>query len=346
MAKQYTGRERVAAAFAREYTDRVPINVGLGPNFAGLAGYTLEEYLTDPEKALKTLAVAYEMIPSDMMAVPGDPTLPAVAAATYKQKYGAEAVPQRPLANKEAVKELELRDPRQSQRYRVYLEMCRRVQAMFPEAAPIALVPGPWSTVVEMRGAQELLYDTADDPEFVHQVMRFATDLNKARALAVAETGVMIRFGDPSAGCSLISPRVYRTFVKPYHQELVDDLRKKGVETTFHICGYIDPIMQDIVDTGVACLELDGPSSLKKMVEISQKKVVLRGNLSMEVFAEGTKEQIEQAVKTCLDIAAEGSAYVISPGCTIPLNAPLENIQYFWEACLKYGRYPLSRARG
>jgi len=72
---------------------------------------------------------------------------------------------------------------------------------------------------------------------------------------------------------------------------------------------------------------------------VSQKRVVAMGNVETSLFAVGTKEQIEEAVKSCIDIAAEGSGYILAPGCMIPLNAPLENIRYFWEAALKYGTY-------
>ena len=106
-----------------------------------------------------------------------------------------------------------------------------------------------------------------------------------------------------------------------------------------HICGYVDPIMKDIIDLGVDWVQLDGPSSLKKMVEESQEKVIIRGNVEGETFIEGTKEQIEQAVKDCIETASESNAYVLSTGCQIPLNAPLENVRHFLEAAQRYGTY-------
>ena len=75
------------------------------------------------------------------------------------------------------------------------------------------------------------------------------------------------------------------------------------------------------------------------MVEVSQKRVAIRGNLASGLFGEGTKEQIKEAVKNCIDTAARGGAYILSPGCSIPDDTPLENIRYFWEAAQEYGRY-------
>ena len=106
-----------------------------------------------------------------------------------------------------------------------------------------------------------------------------------------------------------------------------------------HICGLVDPIMKDIVNLGIDWVELDGPSSLKKMVEESQGKVIIRGNIGAEIFSEGTKEQIEEAVKECIEIGAGTYAYVLSTGCQIPLNTPLENVNYFMKAAEKYGKF-------
>ncbi len=87
----------------------------------------------------------------------------------------------------------------------------------------------------------------------------------------MAETGIlMVVCGDPSASCSLISPKIYREFDQPYPRELMGALKGKSggkVLCGLHICGYIDPIMEVVLDTGPDFIEIDGPSSLQKMVE-------------------------------------------------------------------------------
>lgn len=205
------------------------------------------------------------------------------------------------------------------------------------------MIPGPWSNAMNFRGAEAIIFDTVEDPDFVHELMRITTDLAKARGMALAETGLlMVVVADPSASCSLISPKIYRRFVKPYHLELIDHFKENMCQSVFfglHICGNIDPIMEDLVEVGPDFIEIDGPSSLKKMVEASEKRIVIRGNLPMELFLNGSREEIEQSVKACIETAAEGSAYILSHGCTIPPDAPLERIRYYMEAAFRYGTY-------
>jgi uroporphyrinogen decarboxylase len=97
--------------------------------------------------------------------------------------------------------------------------------------------------------------------------------------------------------------------------------------------------MEDMVSVGVELISIDSPSSLKKMVEVSQNKVMIMGNVPTEVLLGGSKEEIEAAVKGCIDIAAKDSGYVLSAGCAVPLDSPVENIRYFMDAGFKYGLY-------
>ncbi len=205
-----------------------------------------------------------------------------------------------------------------------------------------ALAPGIWTNAAEMRGIEELIYDTQDDPQFVHKLMRFTLEYGKARGMAIAETGVNLAYGDPSASCGVISPKIYKEFVKPYHMELFQYIKDKvgnEIKIGLHICGYIDPIMEELASLPVDWIEMDAPSSLEKMLALCQGKKVIRGNVSVEVLSRGTKEQIESAVKSCIDIGSKVNSYILSPGCTMPQDAPLENIRIFWEAANKYGRY-------
>ena len=340
---EITGKERVMAAFQREYADRVPVMIAAAMNSLHLIGSTLEDYLLNDRIAMEATAKALEVFPSDLVRVPGDPLLPMTAQARYRKKHGPDTRMEPPLKDKARIQDFSFQDPKKSSSYRPYIDLCRQAAEGFPDKVAVALFPGPWSGAVNFRGAEDIILDTVDDPEFVHRLMRIATDLAIARGMALAETGVlMVVSGDPSASCSLISPKIYRQFVQPYHRELMGVLKGKTggkVWCGLHICGYIDPIMEEVLDTGPDFIEIDGPSSLKKMVEVSKKRAVIRGNLSVELFLHGTREEIDQAVRSCIETAAAGSAYILSHGCALPPDASLDSIRYYMEAAFKYGIY-------
>jgi uroporphyrinogen decarboxylase len=177
-----------------------------------------------------------------------------------------------------------------------------------------------------------------DDPRFVEELMKFTTEVTKILGFQVLQTGLSLTMGEAASSCSLISPAIYRRFIKPYHQETVKSFREEKAGLSLHICGYIDPIMEDLMDLGIVALSLDSPSSLKRMVEISQKKIALVGNVATSLFVSGTKEEIEAAVKDCIRVAAPGGAFIISSGCELPYNATPERAQFFIQAAEEHGR--------
>lgn len=339
--KQYTGKERVIAAFRREYADRVPVTLILGLFQARLAGIPLQQFFTRADKLAGAVIQAYTLLQTDTVAVYGDSYLEAEAVGT-ELEFGEDAVPRVKryfLEEKPYFARLNIPDPQKDKRLPAYLESCERVVSAIKEAGIGGLVNGPWNIAAQLRGLEQLIYDTTEDPRFVHQLLRFTTEVAKTFADAQRQTGVGVNIAEAAASCSVISPPIYREFIKPYHQELVAHFRQKKVGTSIHICGYIDPIIEDVIAIGVGMISIDAPSSLKKLVETSQKKVVAMGNVPTSLFAEGTKEQMEEAVKNCLDIAAQGSAYVLCSGCEIPYHSSLENVRTFLEAGRKYGSY-------
>jgi len=345
--KQYTGKERVEAAFHREYADRVPYQLDFGPQYAKEMGMTPQDYFGNLDTAYKVAAEQLKALPSDVAVVPQNFFGWWMTASNlFRYKTRSEEVTMGGLKDKAALADLEFIGPKESPGVSQAVESCQRAVATFKDKATRPSLPGPFSVAAMSRGTEQLIFDVADDPEFVHQFMRLMTEASKAWALAMAQTGVtVVVIADPQAGMSVISPKIYREFVFPYHKEIFGYLKENistGTYVGLHICGYLDPIMEDLLSLGIDYIELDAPSSLKRMVEVSQKKLVIRGNVGAEIFLEGTKEQIEQAVKDCIDAAAEGSAYILSTGCQIPLDTPIQSARYYAEAVANYGRHQSS----
>lgn len=337
---QYTGRDRFIAAVKRQYTDRVPV-VMFGAYGTRLAGCTVKQAITQADKNVKSAIRLYEEFHPDMIPAVSDPHKEAEAIGC-ELEFPEDApthVKKHILEEKSRLAKLEIPDPRRDKRLPLFLEVYERLASAIKDCPVGGDMPGPWGLAADLRGLTELIYDTLDDPKFVHELMRFTTEFIKVYGVAVRETGIGLGMGEASASCSVISPQIYRDFVKPYHEDLVRYFKERKIFVMLHICGYIDPIMQDVVSTGVGMLSIDEPSSLRKLVEVSQRKLVIMGNVATSLFAWGTKEEIEQAVKECIDIAAEGSGYILASGCELPLNSTVENIRHFMEAADKYGRY-------
>lgn len=333
MKSQYTAKDHVEAAFGGGFTDRVPVTFLASSFFGGkLAGFSIEEMAGDTGKNAEAILKCYDMFRPDYLIITsvGDPYSIGVGARTEGRRF----------ADKSVLAQMRSPDPTKRGKAVSYqMEVCEKVLREVDDVPIGAGFFGPWSAAMEMRGDEQVLYDTMDDPEFVHDLMRFATALSRRGLDAMSEMGIQLWMFEPSASCSVVSPRIYRDFIKPYHEEIISYFEEQGKAITVHICGYLDPIMEDVVATGVGAISIDGPSSLEKLVQVTDKRVVIIGNVETSLFAEGTKEQIERAVEDCIEVAAKGSAYILASGCEIPVNASVENVKYFLEAAHKYGRY-------
>jgi uroporphyrinogen decarboxylase len=343
----YSGKDHVAAAFARELTDRVPVRVWYGVTVGALAaGVTAKQVRTEPQAYAQMTIKAQDVLHNDTVPVAAfDAVMFAEGAGDGLGLTLQEIIDQARkgvslLEDKATFAKFKLPDLMQKVRLPYYVEICKILKSEIGDAALDVVITGPWTTAAELRGAEKLIYDTADDPGFVNELMRHCTDYTKMIGAAIVEAGAdIVTFGDPSSGTSVISPAMFRKWSKPYLEETINYLRVKGATLCLHVCGKVDPIMEDMVAIGVDAISIDGPSSLKQMVDISQGRLVTIGNAPTGLFVEGTKEQLEAAARDCIDTAAAGGAYILSSGCQIPENASLENVLHFLEYARQYGRY-------
>ena len=345
MEREYTGKDHITALFGGKVSDRIPVRSWQSLKSAlERAGVTAKEARTEPDKFVKAMVAMQEMAPSDAVGVlVGDPGLFAnMLGVTFQDLKSAGTGGSSFAGDKESFRKLRVRDPKEYDRVQYYVEACDKASAMLPDVVIDPMTMSPWSAAMMLRGTENFIFDTKDDPQFVHDLLRFTTEFAKMVGDALLETGIgLLSVGDPSAGSSVISPKMFREWARPYLQETIAHFKRQTrVPIFLHICGYTDPIMEDLISLGIDGLSIDDPSSLKKLAEISQGRIVIEGNFPTELYIHGTKEEIEAKVEECIDTAAEpnGYRYILCSGCQVPDNAPMENIQYFLECGKRYGR--------
>ncbi len=336
-----TGKQYMVSALKRQYADRIPTTVLIGPYCSRLTDYSVKEILTDARKSAAAHIAFYDRFKPDSMIIYNDIYLEAEAVGC-ELEFPEDRIshPKKtPLEDKANLAKLNVPDPQKDARLPYFIELCQRVSSEVKKTAAVGLGhSGPWNLAMHLRGAESLLLDTIDDPEFVHELMGLTTEVVQAFSDALIEAGLTPSIGEAYATCDLISPQIYKDFIKPYHTKLGEYYRSKGIFLGLHVCGLIDPIMEDILETGISFLSLDAPSSLKKIVELSAGKIIIEGNVPTRLFSSGTREEMESSVRNCIDTAAEGSGYILASGCEIPLNSTEDRIAHFFEYSHAYGR--------
>jgi MtaA/CmuA family methyltransferase len=348
---QFTNRERVVAAYRRSFADRVPV-YPIVASFAGtLDGLSIEEYCTNVPKAIKAMLNYYERYQPDVVLAYNDLAKEAEAFGC-RVKYSDYVVPsidQHVLQDdKGKLAKLVMPDPGKTARLPGFLEQCEALVKAKPPTAIGAVAVGPWTIAMLLRNPETMLLDTFEDPQFIHDLMRVATDFCKLWGDAIAKTGIGLSFSEPTASISLISPDNYREFVAPYHKEIVDHFKAKKVGVTTHICGTTYPIYEDLLRCGFTTVSFDLDQQadpklyvdqLARFMEVSKGRAVAIGNVDATKFERSTKEAMVADVRRCIDAAAKHSAFILSTSCEIPPRSDAEIVKWFMDAAREYGRY-------
>jgi uroporphyrinogen decarboxylase len=333
--------DRVKAAFRKQRPDRVPFYPIVSALAGSLIGIDAKTYYTDMDKFADAHIALHEEIRQDVVALMADLYME-VDAMGAEIDFVKDDVPRLRgyllKADKARLGSLEVPDPASAARLPGYLEACRKVSGVLRGRTPVGgVICGPWTLATNLRGAENLIMDTVTDPEFVHELMRFTVEVVKRFGEAVNQAGAGLSLSEAPASLSLISPKIFRTFVAPYLKELIAYLRERKTSVTLHICGFIEPIMEDIAALGAVALSMDEPSSLVKMFEASGGKLVVIGNVATNTFVDGTPEDMEREVKRCMDQAKERPGFVLASGCEISPRADMDKIKHFCALALELG---------
>jgi MtaA/CmuA family methyltransferase len=190
-------------------------------------------------------------------------------------------------------------------------------------------VEGPCALAADLRGINTLMMDFYDDPDFVHELLAFVTEVAIVFARAQADAGVDL-MGVGDAAASLIGPALFEEFILPYHLKLVGELRRMGLKTRLHICGNTAKILEMRAGMGYDINDIDSQVRMELARERMGPDAILLGNIpTVAVMERGTAEEVRQAAAECH--GACGDKYILSAGCEVPRTTPLENMDALTE---------------
>jgi uroporphyrinogen decarboxylase len=136
------------------------------------------------------------------------------------------------------------------------------------------------------------------------------------------------------------SPEMFRTFIKPRLQKLIDMTHRHGVKFLFHSCGAIRPLIEDLIEIGVDILDpLQAaaagmePQALK---DAYGGDICLQGGICTQyLLPRSTPEEVRKEVRRRVEILGAGGGYILAPCHVLQTDVPTENILAMCEAALE-----------
>ncbi|HWQ83464.1 MAG TPA: uroporphyrinogen decarboxylase family protein [Anaerolineales bacterium] len=213
-----------------------------------------------------------------------------------------------------------------------------------------------WERAYYLCGFQRMLEGLLTEPEFVHALFRKITDLIKqSLGIYLARVGKVIqvvKMGDDlgAQDNSLISPRIYRQTIQPYHRELFQFIHTQSPARVFlHSCGSVYNLLPDLIDAGVDILNPVQVSA--KNMDSPRLKNDFGDRLSFwgaidtqHVLPHGSTGDVTAEVQRRIADLAPGGGYILASVHNLQADVPAENIVTMYQTARIYGQYPLQAA--
>ncbi len=199
---------------------------------------------------------------------------------------------------------------------------------------------GPFMAGYMAMGFERFFVRLVDDLAFVHRLLNARTAWCIALFQQAVKLGAeVIIVGDDAAHGRgpMISPRLWRAFVLPYHRRIVDAL---DVPVIWHSDGNIVPLLPMAVEAGfvgVHGLEPRAGINLGQVKQAFGKALVLVGNVDVSLLCTDNLDAVRHEVDRALQQGAPNGGYMLSTCNSIfngmKANAVSEFFRYEAEAC-------------
>jgi uroporphyrinogen decarboxylase len=133
----------------------------------------------------------------------------------------------------------------------------------------------------------------------------------------------------------MFSPKVFREVFAPAARRATERI---GVPWVFHSDGNLFPVLEDLLTLGMSGLHPIEPEAMD-LAEAKRRlagRACVLGNISVDLLGRGRPEQVREAVRRAIAVAAPGGGYVITSGNSIPAYARQENVEAFIEAVWEF----------
>jgi uroporphyrinogen decarboxylase len=205
---------------------------------------------------------------------------------------------------------------------------------------------GPWY----LRGMDQFLTDLLVRKDYAAALMDMVMEYHLKAGLRLIEMGCDVILAGDDVGTQdrmMISPELFREFVKPRYEYLFGEYKKLNPEVRIatHICGYIEPIIDDLIESGVDILNPVQPTAMDpaRLKKRFGKRISFWGAVDdQRVLPFGTPEEVAAEVRLRLSQLGKGGGYILCSSHNVQPTTPIENIRAFYEAASRFRDYPLT----
>ncbi len=212
----------------------------------------------------------------------------------------------------------------------------------------------PFERAHAMQGMDVFLLNMIDHPDFakalLERIAKYCKQLMGRFLEEIGDNIDIIKIGDDlgTQKSLMISPRMYRRFLKPIHADFIRYIKERtSAKVFFHSDGDVAPLIDDFIEIGVDILNpiqtnagtmSDLPSLKKRFGD----NIVFCGAIDTDqILPLGSVENVRQEVRRVIEILGPGGGCMIGAVHTVMNDVPPENVLAMVDAVEEFGAYPL-----
>jgi len=188
-----------------------------------------------------------------------------------------------------------------------------------------------------IRGTEDFLMDLMLDPVKAEILMDKVNDFAIAyldRCMA-AGAGMIdgVYCGDDfgTQNGLIMSPAIFRKYIKPRYKKLVEKVHGYGLKYFHHSCGSIREIIPDLIEIGFDVLNPIQPRAAGMEPESLAKEfgrdIVFYGGIDEQhTLPYGTPGEVASEVKLCMETLGAYGNYIVAPAHGFQIDTSIENI--------------------
>jgi uroporphyrinogen decarboxylase len=217
-----------------------------------------------------------------------------------------------------------------------YVEMMKMMSVTLPAGILKAgYVVGPFTLAGLMMGADDAVMSTVLEPQVLHGLCHFTPErIQQYIQLLISAGADAICILEP--GAVMLSPEQFSEFSAIYIRHITESFKYSGIGFVYHTCGNTMHLVEKMVRSGVNGVSLDSPDvgvDLAAVAKTLPEDVVVIGNVNPATTMRfGSPAEVRGQVDDLLRSMERYPNFILSTGCDLPQETPVENIRVFMEA--------------
>ena len=196
-----------------------------------------------------------------------------------------------------------------------------------------------------MIGTENVLIGMYDEPEWIRDVIETYLNTSLDLCQRILDAGYefdgIFWYDDMGyKGSPFFSPALYREIVKPYHKRAVDWAHERGLVTEMHSCGYIEPLLPDVLETGVEMLnplEVKAGMDPFRLKQLYGDRLAFHGGINAQIWDD--IDLVRAEMERIIPAMKEGGGYVFASDHSIPSSVSFENMKEIARLAHELGKY-------